>query len=98
MATSNRAPEEAEVLFTLIAERYERRSLLITSNLVFSEWERIFKDPMATAAAIDRLVHHAAILEFNVPSYRTRKRRRKDDTGSRRNRCREAGPTGATRR
>ena len=69
------SPEEAEVLFTLIAERYERRSLLITSNLVFSAWEKIFKDPMATAAAIDRLVHHAMILEFNVPSYRTRKRR-----------------------
>src|SRR5215472_6032088 len=72
------SPEEAEVLFTLIAERYERRSMLITSNLVFSDWERIFKDPMATAAAIDRLVHHATILEFNVPSYRTRKRRRTD--------------------
>jgi len=72
------SPEEAEVLFTLIAERYERRSMLITSNLVFSDWERIFKDPMATAAAIDRLVHHATILEFNVPSYRTRKRRRAD--------------------
>ena len=70
--------EEAEVLFTLIAQRYERRSVMITSNLVFSEWEKIFKDPMATAAAIDRLVHHAAILEFNVPSYRTRKRRRAD--------------------
>ena len=52
--------------------------MLITSNLVFSDWERIFKDPMATAAAIDRLVHHAVILEFNVPSYRTRKRRRID--------------------
>ena len=70
--------EEAEVLFTLIAERYERGSMLITSNLVFSDWERIFKDPMATAAAIDRLVHHAIIVEFNVPSYRTRKRRRND--------------------
>jgi DNA replication protein DnaC len=70
--------EEAEVLFTLIAERYERGSMLITSNLVFSDWERIFKEPMATAAAIDRLVHHAAIVEFNVPSYRTRKRRRSD--------------------
>jgi DNA replication protein DnaC len=67
--------EEAEVLFTLIAERYERRSILITSNLVFSQWERIFKDPMATTAALDRLVHHAVILEFNVPSYRTRDRR-----------------------
>ena len=63
--------EEAEVLFTLISERYERRSLLVTSNLVFSEWERIFKDTMATAAAIDRLVHHACILEFTASSYRT---------------------------
>jgi DNA replication protein DnaC len=65
------SPEEAEVLFTLIAERYERRSLLVTSNLMFSEWERIFKDTMATAAAIDRLVHHAIILEFTAASYRT---------------------------
>lgn len=52
--------------------------MLITSNLVFSDWERIFKAPEATAAAIDRLVHRAVILEFNVPSYRTRKRRRTD--------------------
>ena len=52
-------------------ERYERRSLGITSNLVFSEWERIFANPMATAAAIDRVVHHSVILEFDVPSYRT---------------------------
>ena len=59
------------MLFTLLAERYERRSLLITSNLVFSDWERIFKNPLTTAAAIDRLVHHAVILEFAVPSYRT---------------------------
>ena len=68
------APEEVEVLFTLMAERYERRSMLITSNLVFSEWDRIFKNPMTTAAAIDRLVHHSVILEFNVPSYRTKNR------------------------
>jgi DNA replication protein DnaC len=65
------SPDEAEVLFTLLAERYERRSVLITSNLVFSQWERIFRDQMATAAAIDRLVHHAVILEFDVPSFRT---------------------------
>ena len=64
-------PEEIEVLFTLMAERYERRSMLITSNLVFSEWERIFKNPMTTAAAIDRLVHHSVILEFSVASFRT---------------------------
>ena len=68
------SPEEVEVLFTLMAERYERRSMLITSNLVFSEWDRIFKNPMTTAAAIDRLVHHSTILEFNVPSYRTESR------------------------
>jgi DNA replication protein DnaC len=68
--------EQAEVLFTLIAQRYERRSVMITSNLVFSEWERIFKEPMATAAAIDRLVHHSIILELNSPSYRAGARRR----------------------
>ena len=64
-------PEEAEVLFTLMAERYERRSMLITSNLVFSQWDRIFKSPMTTAAAVDRLVHHASILELDLPSFRT---------------------------
>jgi DNA replication protein DnaC len=62
--------EEMEVLFTLLAHRYESRSVLLTSNLVFSEWERIFKDPMTTAAAVDRLVHHSVILELNLPSYR----------------------------
>jgi DNA replication protein DnaC len=56
--------EEMEVLFTLLAERYERRSVVITSNLVFSEWDQIFKDPMTTAAAIDRVVHHSLIIEF----------------------------------
>jgi DNA replication protein DnaC len=65
--------EEMEVLFTLLAERYERRSVLITSNLVFSKWDQIFKDPMTTAAAVDRLVHHAVILELNLPSYRAEK-------------------------
>ena len=63
--------DEAEVLFTLIAERYERRSLIITSNMVFSQWEEIFQSPMATAAAIDRIVHHSVITEFDVSSYRT---------------------------
>jgi DNA replication protein DnaC len=62
--------DEVEVLFTLMAERYERRSLLITSNLTFGEWDRIFKNPMTTAAAIDRLVHHSAILEFGGRSKR----------------------------
>ena len=67
--------EEVEVLFTLFAERYERRSLIITSNLVFSQWDQIFKNPMTTAAAIDRVVHHATILEFKAPSYRSEQAR-----------------------
>jgi len=62
--------EEMEVLFTLLAERYERGSVLLTSNLAFSQWEQIFKDPMTTAAAIDRLVHHSVIIELNIPSFR----------------------------
>ena len=62
--------EEMEVLFTLMAERYERGSIWLTSNLPFSKWENIFKDPMTTAAVIDRLVHHSVILELNLPSYR----------------------------
>ena len=61
---------ELDVLFTLLAERYERGSVLLTSNLPFSQWEGIFKDPMTTAAAIDRLVHHSVIVELNLPSYR----------------------------
>jgi DNA replication protein DnaC len=56
--------QEMEVLFTFLAERYERRSVVITSNLVFSQWDQIFKDPLTTAAAIDRVVHHSRILEF----------------------------------
>jgi DNA replication protein DnaC len=73
--------DEMEVLFTLLAHRYERGSMLITSNLPFSKWEVIFKDPMTTAAAIDRLVHHSVVLELNVPSYRAEeaKKRRKQD-------------------
>jgi len=73
--------EEAEVLFTLLAERYERRSTALTSNLVFSEWGRIFQSTMATTAAIDRLVHHSVVMEFDVASYRAEKamRRKKTD-------------------
>jgi DNA replication protein DnaC len=62
--------EEMEVLFTFLAERYERKSVLISSNLVFSQWDKIFKDPMTTAAAIDRLVHHSVILELTGNSFR----------------------------
>jgi IstB-like ATP binding protein len=66
--------DELEVLFTLLAERYERRSVAITTNLLFSEWDRIFKDPMTTMAAIDRVVHHSVILDLmgGMESYRAR--------------------------
>src|SRR6202043_1145097 len=63
--------DEMEVLFTLLAERYEQRSVLITTNLVFSAWDRIFKDPMTTLAAVDRVVHHSVILDMTgVESFR----------------------------
>jgi DNA replication protein DnaC len=61
---------ETSVLFELISARYERRSLLITANQPFGEWGKIFPDQAMTLAAIDRLVHHATILEMNVDSYR----------------------------
>ena len=63
---------ETSVLFELISARYERRSVLITANQPFGEWNRIFPDPAMTLAAVDRLVHHATILELNVESYRRR--------------------------
>ncbi len=63
----------------MLAHRYERGSVLLTSNLPFSKWEMIFKDPMTTAAAIDRLVHHSVILELNVPSYRAEQARKRKD-------------------
>lgn len=62
--------EETDVLFVLLAERYERRSVVITSNLPFSKWDTIFKDPITAMAAVDRLVHHSTILELNGESYR----------------------------
>lgn len=74
--------EEMEVLFTLLAERYERGSVMITSNLPFSQWERIFKDPTTTAAAVDRLVHHSVIIELNLESYRLKEsKNRKTSAG-----------------
>lgn len=72
--------EEMEVLFTLLAERYERGSVLLTSNLAFSNWDAIFKDPMVTAAAIDRLVHHSVILELDIESYRMEQARNAQKT------------------
>ena len=73
--------EEMEVLFTFLAERYERRSVLVSSNLVFSKWDQIFKDPMTTMAAVDRLVHHAIILEFNGDSLRVPREKEKEKGG-----------------
>ncbi len=73
--------EEMEVLFTFLSERYERRSVLISSNLVFTQWDRIFKDAMTTASAIDRLVHYSIILELTGTSYRQETaRKRNEDT------------------
>ena len=69
--------QEMEVLFTFLADRYERGSIMITSNLPFSKWEQIFKDPMTTAAAIDRLVHHSMVLELNLTSYRLEQSKKK---------------------
>jgi DNA replication protein DnaC len=71
--------EEMEVLFTLLAERYEQGSVMITSNLAFSQWDKIFKDPMTTVAAIDRVVHHSVILELNIPSYRMEQAQQRTD-------------------
>ncbi|MBU4162762.1 IS21-like element helper ATPase IstB [Hyphomonas sp.] len=63
---------ETSVLFELISTRYERRSMLITANQPFGEWNKVFPDPAMTLAAVDRLVHHATIFEMNVESYRRR--------------------------
>lgn len=84
--------DEVEVLFTLLAERYERRSTIITSNLVFSQWDQIFKNPMTTAAAIDRLVHHSVILEFTVPSFRTEEAKKRRGVTASEGQVSELGP------
>jgi DNA replication protein DnaC len=88
--------DEMEVLFTFLAERYERKSVLITSNLVFSEWDKIFKDPMTTMAAIDRLIHHAVILEMVGASVRAdeaEQTNRNTNAGARSARTRAPGAT-----
>lgn len=74
--------EEMEVLFTFLSERYERKSVMITSNLLFSEWDKIFKDPVTTAAAIDRLVHHSTILELDGDSYRMQHAKKEKQKGA----------------
>jgi len=63
---------ETHVLFELIAHRYETGSIIITSNQPFGEWDKIFADPSMTVAAIDRVVHHATIIEIQAESYRKR--------------------------
>jgi DNA replication protein DnaC len=68
---------QMEVLFTLLAERYERKSVAFSTNLKFSEWNQIFKDPMTTAAAVDRVVHHSVVLNFTGPSYRAEEAERR---------------------
>lgn len=68
--------DEMEVLFTLLSERYERKSVMLSTNLVFSEWTRIFKHPLTTVAAIDRVVHHSVILDLmGLASYRAQQAR-----------------------
>ena len=74
--------DEMEVLFNFLAERYERRSVMITSNLVFSQWDKIFKDAMTTAAAIDRIVHHSIILELTGRSYRGDEAERRNEAAA----------------
>ena len=70
--------EEMEVFFTFLADRYERKSLMISSNLTFSKWENIFKNPMTAMAAVDRLVHHSIIIEFDNDSIRAKQACQKD--------------------
>ncbi len=76
--------DETDVLFVLLAERYERRSIVVTSNLPFSQWDKVFKDAMTTMAAVDRLVHHSTVLELNGDSYRAEaaKRRNKKESST----------------
>lgn len=83
--------DEMEVLFTLLSERYERGSVMITSNLPFSRWEEIFKDPTTTAAAIDRLVHHSVIIELNLESYRLEESRKQRKAAQENNKSPEPG-------
>lgn len=81
--------DEMEVLFTFLGERYERRSVMITSNLVFSQWDKIFKDTMTTAAAIDRVVHHSTILEMTGKSFRNEEAQNQNSDLKRKNESRK---------
>lgn len=90
------SPQEVEVLFTLLSERYERKSMLVTSNLVFSDWDQIFQNPMTTASAIDRVVHHSVILEFDVSSYRTKDKVNRRSTATKKRKTRKEQRKGGT--
>jgi len=68
---------ETQVLFEFIAHRYESGSLIITSNQPFSQWDQIFPDPMMTVAAVDRIIHHAHIIEIEGESYRKKQQLKK---------------------
>ena len=83
-------------MFELIAERYERRSLLITANQPFSGWDNVFPDPGMTVAAIDRLVHHSTIFELNVESYRRKKAAADKQTRGERNKDLRSRQTAGT--
>ena len=86
--TCSRAATTWKCLFTLLAERYERKSVIHHEHLLFTEWNRILKDPMTTAPAIDRLVHHAVTLDLTGTSVRadeaesTRKKETKTTTAT----------------
>jgi len=67
-----------ELLFNLLADRYERRSTLVTTNLSFVEWVQVFGDEKLTAALLDRLAHHAHILTTKGKSYRIGRGKRGD--------------------
>lgn len=88
--------DETDVLFVLLSERYETRSVIITSNLILSDWSTIFKDPMTTVAAVDRLVHHATILELKK-SYRQAEAIRRNEAAQKETRTTEKTPTGRQR-
>lgn len=76
---------EADLLFQFVSDRYEKGSLLITSNLVFSEWDKVFKDPLTTSAAVDRIIHHSKIIEFKGDSFRTLTALKKSQKGRKKN-------------
>ena len=72
----------ADLLFGFISQRYERRSLVVTTNLPFARWSEVFLDPTAAAAVIDRIVHHATVLQTSGHSYRLQAAKRNQTQAS----------------